>query len=371
MSDGAAPLTPSAPTSTSDIAASVIHEAEATDASSGDSGESSTRVDTTNAVAETAAPAPGVVQPTAKELSDAAKFLAKQGHKLKKDDGRDVWLPVKTVEGMLDRYVGEHRSTWDGERNTLSGQAKALQGHLDQLRASVAGDPKAFLSELAGIDPRYAAFLEQKAAEAPAPANDPEPQPDYDLGNGNFTYSVAGLAKREAWVRRQIERDILGKMDERFKPIAEREKAEKARADEARFQEQLHARSVSQMDEAQKWPLFGPLAADGSLSEFQSAVLTELKKDTDAAIARGWDKQDHRTKHLSPTLSLEGAYIRASSKRISEDENTKRARLLDEINKAPKSSALSRQSVDAPKAGPKSTADIARQVISRAEAAGA
>lgn len=362
MSDveaGAAPESgASAPASTRDIVADVVQQAEASDTGSSDSGESSTRIDTTNLTEEKPARAPGEMAPTDKELSAAAKFLEKQGHRLRKEDGRDNWLKASTVEGILDRYVGEHRSTWDGERTTLSSQAKQAQEQIDTIKAIFAGDPKTALAELATIYPQYSAFLEQKAAQAAAPENDPEPQPDFDLGNGNFTYTVAGLAKREAWMRRQMKREIAADMDERFKPIAEREKAEKQRADEAKWQEQLQARSASQMEEAQTWPLFGKLSADGALTEFQTAVLAELQKDTEAATAAG----------RKPTLSLEGAYIRASNKRISEDENTKRARILDEINKAPKSSALSRQGGDTTKTGLRNTKDVVRETIARLEA---
>lgn len=355
-----APDTGTAPTSTQEIAASVIQDAERADTATP---EGETRLDTTSAVEEKPAPGPKT-EPTQAELSAAAKFLEKMGHKAKRKDGQDVWVKVATVENLLDNYVGEHRSTWETEKQTIAQQAKQYSDYLDTLRASVAGDPKAFLSELAGIDPRYKSFLEQQAQQAPqtrqpAPENDPEPQPDYPLGDGRFTYSIEGLAKREAWMRRQIERDLLGKVEERLKPLAEREEQQRQQQAQQELMRDVQARSQSQLQEAQTWPLFGKLADDGSLSEFQQAVLSELQKDSEDAAKAG----------QRPKLTLEGAYIRIASKRYTEDDAAKRQRLMEEISKAPKSTATPRQATDAPRsAGPRSTQDIARSVIAKLEA---
>lgn len=362
MSDGATPLADSgspAPRSSTEIAASVIQDAEHADTATP---ETTTRVDTTNLVEETPSPQPKT-EPTATELSAAAKFLLKQGHKMKKDDGRDVWLPAKTVEGMLDRYVGEHRTTWDGERTTLSTKAQKaeeLQGAIDQLRAGVGGDPKAFLSELAEIDPRYAAFLEQKAAAATV--SEDMPPLDYPLPDGSRTYSADAIqTKLIPWLTQVIGKQLEGTIDARFKPIAEREKAAQAQQQREAQQAQIHQTTQAQMQDAQTWPLFGKLAEDGSLTEFQQSVLDELVKDTAEA----------KTKGTAPKLTMEGAYIRASNKRYLEDDATKRARLLKEIADAPKSSALSRQTTDAPKTiGPRSTQDIVRATIAKLESQG-
>lgn len=374
MSDGAAPLTessasgtPVGPSSTADIAASVIHDADATETPSGDE----PRLDTTNTAEETPA-VEKPAAPTAKELSAAAKFLEQQGHRPKKVDGRDVWLPYGTVEKMLDRYVDTHRSTWDGERTTLSSQAKELRDQLDLIRASVAGDETQFLREIAAIDPRYARFLEQKAAEHQAPAMDTEmPGPDITLPDGSQTYSLKGLQARDAWVEQRILKTLDAKVEERFKPIAEREKAEKARAETEKYREQQQQETAAQLQEAQTWPLFGPLATDGTYTEFQKAVLAELQRDSADARARGWNIQDPRTKHLGPKLSLEAAYIRVAGPRFTEDDAAKRARILKELNDAPKSPALSRQTTDAPRTpGVLSTTEIARRTIAKLESAG-
>lgn len=351
-----------APTSTADIAANVIETAEAADTASSDTGESSsTRIDTTNAVEEKPAAAVPAT-PTQAELSAAAKFLLKQGHKLKKDDGRDVWLPAKTVEGMLDRYVEDHRTTWSGERTTLETRAKELESHLNTLRASVAGDPKAFLAELAGIDDRYKAFLEPPAApRQPAAPTGEMPQPDYQLPDGTRTFSLEGVQQRLIpWLTQAITTQLEGTLDARLKPWQEREQHAKEREASDKAMGEIRERATSQMDEAQTWPLFGKLAEDGSLSEFQQSVLAELQKDSEEAKTAG-----HQ-----PKLTLEGAYIRVASKRFTEDDATKRERLLKEIQGAPKSPALSRQTTDTSRtAGPRSTQEITRQVVNKLESA--
>lgn len=342
---------PAAPTSSADITASVVHEAEATDASSGSDGYTETpRIDTTTLQETT----PAI---TAKELSEAAKFLQKEGHLATKKDGRDTWLPYSTIEKMLDRYAGTHRTRWDGERSVIESRATELQAHIDALRASVGGDETAFLRELAQIDPRYQRFLETPAPERETAAPAEMPGPDLTLPDGSQTYSLKGLQALLEWNTARVE----AKVDERFKPFAERDKAEKARADQQKQIDTLREQTHGQMQEAQTWPLFGPLAADGTLSEFQQSVLDELKRDTAEATAAG----------RKPRLSLEGAYIRVAGPRWQEEDGKKRERLLKELNTAPKGSALSRQTTDTPRpAGPRSSQDVVREVLAKVEAGG-
>jgi hypothetical protein len=120
----------SAPSSTADIATSVLAELEGADAGT-----------TAEAERGDADPAPGVVDPppapTQAEMSAAAKFLLAQGHKAKTTDGRDSWLKHSTVEKMLDRYVETHRGEWTGARGVIESELKEARGHLEQLRAGV------------------------------------------------------------------------------------------------------------------------------------------------------------------------------------------------------------------------------------------
>lgn len=360
MSDVAAAAESSAPMSSTDVAASVVESFE-----SGETGTESTPSVATSETGESdTRPVTETTQnktePTAAEVSAARKFLQKMGHADTNKRGGNTYLPYGTVEKMLDKYAEEHGQTWQTERTTIESRSKELQSQIEQLRAGVAGDPRAFLSEIASIDPRYKAFLESQpqARQTPA-ADDPMPAPDYDLGNGNKTYSLEGLQKRDEWVQRQLLRQLEGKLDERLKPLTEREDAAKARDEHEKVMHGLRERASSQMQEAQTWPLFGTLSPDGALTEFQQSVLDELKADTDKATKE----------HRRPSLTLEGAYIRVASKRMTEDDATTRGRLLKEISAAPKSTATGRTTTDAAATPAKrSTADIVREVVSKAGA---
>jgi hypothetical protein len=113
------------------------------------------------------------------------------------------------------------------------------------------------------------------------------------------------------------------------------------------------------MKEAEAWPLFGPMAADGSLNEVQQAVLGELKKDSDAAMAAG----------RRPTLSLEAAYIRVTSQRLSGGEQAMRAKLLKEMSAAASASpTVGRSGAEAVRApAAHDTRSIAERTLARLE----
>jgi hypothetical protein len=339
----AAPVTPvteSAPLqTTTDIAAAVDHHLNA------ETGRPSA-IDATRA--------PGEVGPTPTPevpLSPAAAFLLKQGHKLKKDDGRDNWLPAKTIEGMLDRYMSEHRTTWDTERGTLDTARTTLQQQIDHLKRAVAGDPRAFLAEIAQMDPRYQAFLE---APAPAPsAARAMPAPDVRLADGSATYSIEGLKQLLEWNTQQVEAKLLPQVDERLKPWAEREKEAQARQEQDRLTGEMKDRYTRQMGEAQTWPGFGKLADDGSLTPLQDAVLAELKHDSEAAAKAG----------RRPSMTLRQAYLEVHARQLAEDDTKRRAQWMKEQNDAPRSTSVTRGGVEHTRPrGPRSTEDIARDV---------
>lgn len=283
-------------TPTADIAASVIETAEAP---------------TSEPVIEST-PAPAA-EP---ELSPAAKFLVSQGHKWgKRPDGKTdlAFLPASTVEKMLDRYADTHRLTWDGEKKTLSEQLQEMREALTEQRTLIGGDPKNYLAELAKFDQRYSSFL-QPAAPPPPPPVVEMPGPDVDLGNGSKTYSVEGIQKLIEWA---VDAKMLPKVDERLKPLTEREAAEKARAEQSQRESAVRERVSKVMSEAQTWPMFGTLAEDGSLTPFQQEVLDAFKADK--------------------SLTLHQAYMKAFMPRYAEDDTKRRERLLKEQSEAAKS----------------------------------
>lgn len=321
----AAPSTPSAPRSTAEIAAALNSEP----AEDGGPAE-----------AVSATPEPEVI------LSPAAKFLQKEGHQLKKVDGRPVWLPVATVEKMLDRYKGEHETGWTSERTALTRERDEALTVLRQLQQAASADPQAFLRDLAQHDPRYAAFLERQAAAAPPPPPTDEPGPDVTLPDGSQTYSLDGLKKREAWLRAQM----LQEVEKKLQPLTEREQ---------RSQIEMRARETYQrtMQEAETWPMFGKLPADGSLEPFQQEVLAELRQDSARAAQAG----------VRPQMTLRQAYLEVYHRHQSPEKV--RERLLAELQTAPKAPSLSPRAGEVTrKAGPRSTSEIAQDIARQLEA---
>lgn len=340
-------VTESAPTSTAEAASQVIDSFE-----SGNDDGIEVSGETPAAEPTTETPAADTPEP-AKELSaeerDAEALLSEFGYKdARKPDGREHWMPRSKALKMIANGLRKGRDKWGTEKAPLESRVGELQGYLDNLAKGVSGDPRAFLSELAEIDPRYRSFLEQQAAEArqetPKAEDDPEPQPDYDLGNGSRTYSVEGIRKLREWERRQLQREI----DNKLKPYAEREQREKARQAQETQLATLREKTTKAMSEAQTWPLFGQLPADGSLTPFQQEVLGALQADK--------------------ALDLRGAYMKVALPRLMEDDTKKRERLLKEINAAPKSTAVTKGGAEIQRqTGPTTTADIAARALERLE----
>jgi hypothetical protein len=113
------------------------------------------------------------------------------------------------------------------------------------------------------------------------------------------------------------------KVEERFKPYAEREKAEKDRAESERAQAALTERAAAQAAEARSWPNF---------AEYEPDILKKLTADTEQAKAAG----------RRPTMTAREAYLEVHAERLAADDTTKRARWAEEVNKAPKSTAVGR-----------------------------
>lgn len=358
MSDSAPVVAESAPVSSAEIAASVVESAEQESAATPEASESSPAA--TDGVTLDERPERTPEPEKAPSPSKAAEFLRKFGHEMKRSDGRRAFMPAETVAKMLDHYLEEHSTGWTTERATLetkAKQAEELQGYLDQFRQSVMGDPLAHLTELANNDPRYKAFLERSAAPAQTAHDAEMPQPDLPLADGSRTYSLEGLQKLLEWNTQKAIRDHV---DSRLKPWEERTKAEQARAEHDEAIREINTRTQTTMQQAQEWPMFGKLPADGSLTDFQKEVLGELRKEREEATAAG----------RRPSMSLRQAYLEVESRYKTTDYNTVRERVLKEVQTAPRSPALARGAVDAPRAaGPRSSVDIVRKIVADAERA--
>lgn len=346
------------PTTTADAAAQVIDafdQAETNDVEvSGDTPEPAAEPTTTTPAAAAAPPA----EP-AKALSDEEQLLAEFGFKEAfKPDGREHYIARSKVLKMIGSGLKRGQEKWTSERTTLEGERTRYKADLEEMYADIRGEPKALLEKLAGVDPRYRAFLEPPAAPAaPPPADAEMPVPDYALPDGSRTYSLDGIQKQLIpWLTQAITKQLEAKVDERLKPITEREQADKTRQQRERLEADTQTRLRSTLDEAQRWPHFGPLAADGSLNDVQKAVLAELKKDSEAAAGA----------RRRPSLSLEGAYLRVMGPKLADRES-----LIREMQKAPKSTSVSRTSTDTPRTpGPATTQDVAARALARLERGG-
>lgn len=321
----------SAPATTADIAAETLNTLEA------ESQESAPE------------PAADPVQPTTAELSEEEQLLHEFGFKdARRPDGREHYISRSKVLRMIASGLKRGQARWEGEKTGLVTERDRYKADFEQMIADVRGtDTRAFLERLAGYDPRYRAFLEQRVEAPPAAQEDPEPGPDVDLGNGRFTYSIEGLKKRDEWRERQWEK----KLDARLKPLTEREQADKERADMETRRQQTEARATDLLKEAQTWPMFGSFAADGTLTPFQQEVLAAFKAD--------------------PKLTLHQAYMKVATPKWSADRNAVRQELIEEQNKAPRSTAVTRTAEPARTVGPVSTRDIAARTLAALEKGGA
>lgn len=297
-----------------------------------------------NAIPSVDAPAPSP------ELSPALKFLLSKGHKAVKEDGKKNWLPVQTVAGMLDDYVGTHRSTWDSSLSTIQQERDKLKADLDELYAGVRHpDTKEFLKLVAKHDPRYNVYLEPPKPQAPAlpsPEQDQEPGPDLDLGDGRLTYSLEGLKKRDAWRERQI----LRMMDERLKPFAERERLEKERAERESWERGQAQRVQAQIADAQTWPGF---------KENSDEILKTLQADTEAAQKAG----------QRPQMSLEAAYRHVVIPKLTADATKAREEALKQVDEQAKLAppTVTRPGGGTPKAKQKDNRTIVAEIVAASE----
>jgi hypothetical protein len=318
---------------TNEIASAVYDELEADSAEEADP-----------APVETSAPEKAEKM-TPAEVSEAERILIKAGFKdAKRGDGREFRIPRSKVIDLFNKQFGELRKESEGKYGSVEKERDGYKNDLTEFVNAIKGDPKAFLETLAGQDPRYQSFLTpQEKRELAADAHDIEPKLVYDQGQDAFDKSMSA---RLAWERRQGVREAEAKTQALVAPIAEREKAEKQRADAEKAQGEIRTKVRSQMDEAQTWPMFGKIAEDGTLTEFQEEVFAAFKAD--------------------PALNLHSAYMKVAGPRFTTDEATVRAKVMKEMQDAPKSTALPRSGEAPRKVKSGSIRDAAAEVYDAA-----
>lgn len=273
-----------------------------------------------------------VAEAVVEQISEAARFLESQGHKPKKVDGRDVWLPYKTVEGMLGRYADRRAEPLTKEQGTLKSRVQEMETYLDNIRQQAMHDPRGVLEDLAQLNPAFAQYLQAPPARqdgAPS-AEDPEPAPDVDLGQGRMTYSLEGLRALRAWERRQTERAVEQRLSQRD----QREQAQRS----------LQSRVQDQIRQAESWDLFGAYTASNP-TDFQREVIEEFRRQ--------------------PSATLRQAYLEVYQRHQSPEKM--RERLLAEMKQAPRSTAVSPQAGEARATRPLTTQEVAARALARLE----
>lgn len=293
-------------------------------------------------------------QPPPKELSIEEQLLQDHGFKEpRRPDGRENRIPRSKVLQMISSGLRRGADKWGTERTALEGERDALRADVDAMRAAVQGDPVTFLKELSRIDQRYATYLPQaKAPEPPAAPPAPEmPGPDLMLPDGAQTYSLDGIRKLLEWNTQMVRADV----DARLKPITERDKQAKADAELARVRQEQQTRSQQTIAQMQTWEHFGPLAADGTLTPFQQAVMDVLRADSEQA------KKENRR----PMVTAREAYLEALAKKLAADATAVRGQVLAEMNAAPRSTSVPAQSVGITKPGQRSGEDVVREALTK------
>lgn len=338
----------SAPTTTAEVASQVFDSLSAPDTDTGGA--------ETSAAPEASAPPPPtstaqselVAPPPAPELSATEKFLQSRGHAAKKSDGRETWLPYRTMHKLLEDYASERGQTWASEKSAFQQQidaAKTAEQYLQEVRTSIQGDPQQFLAQLAQIDPRYQVYLQPPSAPRETAKAEAMPEPDLPLADGSRTYSIEGIQRLLAWHAKDVE----AKMDARLQPVFALEQQARSQAEQAQVYQQIQAKTSAQIEDALTWPGFKDHEAD---------ILKVLQEDSADAAKRG----------TRPQLSLDAAYRKVVLPKLVADDAARRERLVKEMQAAPKSTAVGRGGdMAATPPGGVSTSDIAARVMDRLE----
>lgn len=345
----------STPTSTSDIAADVIADLE----SSGDDD---------NTPPEPAAPAAAapVVPVTDPDDIDALFDESVDGLGRKRINKIPVprvkEMRTKSEQKLLANIAKELGMTAaDGaafkaeeivaavkDRHTkVTGYEPRLK-QMQDVEHLIATDPERFMEIISGINPAYKEYARKEAVAAvvakPAIDEDPEPQPDYDLGNGQMTYSLKGLKELRAWEHRQAIKEVNAGLEERLGPVEKRLEADRQREED----QQWHTNKLNEINvrlgKARKWPGF---------TDHEPAMIQAMRDAQQAG---------------SP-ITMEDAYMQVVVPKLAGERTKIRQEVLAEIEKQPKSSSVTTAPAPKPETTkPKTTADIAREVMASMEA---
>lgn len=348
MSDTISAPESGASMSTADVATQVMESLDTGETSGDTSPETSTD---TSSAESTPLPPPAQTElapPPPVDLSPTEKFLQTKGHQARKVDGRETWLPYRSLPKLLEEYATERGQAWQSERTTFQQQleaAKSAEQYLNEVRSSIQGDPAQFLAQLAEIDPRYRVYVQPQQQAPQQQQQSRMPEPDLPLPDGSRTYSLDGIQQLLAWHAQEVE----GRLDARLKPVFDREQQTRQQAEQARVHQEIQARTSAQIEDARTWPGF---------KDHEGEILQALQADSAEAHAKG----------TRPALSLDAAYRKVVLPKLLADDAARRERLVKELQSAPRSTAVGRggDMAAAPTSGV-STSAIAARVMDRLE----
>lgn len=305
--------------------------------------------------------------------------LAKELNLKPRPDGKENRIPysrVRAIKANAERKAVEQALApvakvlgVDPKTLTVESLEQALSGriadpeiaaeveHMRGAEQFMRDDPDGFVRRLAEVMPdkfgKFAQFLDgggqagpaaaQPAAAVPGPAS-ARPEPDLELEGGGRTYSVEGIQKLIDWAATEGERRAAARIDERFKPIQEREQqakqAEAEREAAARAQADREARAKAELEDA--------LANWDGFKEHFDEIMNVLRAD--------------------PTrrMRLETAWRQVVVPKIKADRAKMREELLKELQTERRAAATSTVTGGVAPAvpdGPKATEDIIRESI--------
>lgn len=346
----------STPTSTADIAASVISDLD----SGGDVSSQSSSADTSKKPVDTGDTTqktdvdPDDFDTVPAEATDSLgrkrvnsiphprvkTMIEKREKKLIATVAKELGITKAEAELQLDDVLSGVK-----ERGSKLTEFEQRVKQIEAVEQIMLSEPERFFDMLVKFHPQYAEWKRSgqaavASAQAPNAENDPEPEPDYDLGNGQKTYSLDGLRKLRAWERRQAVAEIEGKLGERLKPFEEKQRQEQ---EAARIEEQRQghrAQIAKRLERARKWPQFKEHEPD-------------IQKFVDAEHGKG------------NFITFEDAYMQIVIPKLAGDRTSIRKEVLDEINKQPYATSVTQTSTPKQADKPKSTADIAREIMAQ------
>lgn len=268
------------------------------------------------------------------------QMIEKRERKLIATVAKELGITKAEAELQLDDVLGGVK-----ERGSKLSASEARIKQIEAVEAVMGTDHKRFMDMLVKFNPEYARYKWQEegaaaSAQAPQGEQDPEPEPDYDLGNGQKTYSLDGMRKLREWERRQGKKEFEATLGERLKPF-EQERLEKQQRAEIEQQQQTHRQQLAKrLERARKWPQFKEHEPD-------------IQKAVDEAHGRG------------DFISFEDAYMQVVIPRLAGDRTSIRQEVLAEINGLPKSTSVTQTVTAKPAEKPKTTSDIAREIMAQ------